>query len=464
MHSNTVAEKEVGENKRDVDVKAIFQAFRTGDPEELTEIGDYCLQDTVLVQKLVDKLDVVTQLFEMANITDTPVPYLMQKGQQIKCFSQIAKEARLNDFLIPIAEDREDGKFKGAIVLDPKIGIYDSPVAVLDFASLYPSIQVGYTICYTTIVLDPFVVDHLREVKESNEAAGGSKSDPILFNGITFDCIEWEESFWVYNPLGGERLEFTSIDDAKSIQPKKAIETSLEKKDGLWTMEDKQFQYFFAQKQPSVIPALQTKLKKNRKAVKGMMGPIEHSKSTDDQLRYRVLNGRQLAIKVSMNSIYGFTSAYMLNLMQLGACVTARGRQMIEMTKDFMENKFQRIALDTKWTRREVCTYYTPAGREIVVDNGSDGSDGSSSTGGVDLTGHIRKYPSAVEGASLCFGRELAIDVVGGDTDSVFCNFPKSDLAETISLCHKAEVVLTDVVFNRHPSKFLDVAHFITIN
>ena len=36
-------------------------------------------------------------------------------------------------------------------------------------------------------------------------------------------------------------------------------------------------------------------------------------------------------------------------------------------------------------------------------------------------------------------------------TDSVFCNFPESSLAEVISLCHKAEVILTNEVFNRPP-------------
>ena len=352
---DTVAEMEIGEQKRDVDAKEIFQAFRSGDPEELTRIGDYCCQDTMLVQKLVNKLDVVTQMFEMSNITDTPPMYLLQKGQQIKCFSQISKEAMEKGFLIPLAEEREAGKFKGAIVLDPIIGKYDSPVAVLDFASLYPSIQMSYKVCYTTIVLDPMLYNHIMQLKKDGK--------PLVVKGVKFDVIEWDEDTFVFHDVTSvcedckgrlrnsvcsvcegnkhKTSTFTDIEDAKKMGfTEKQIRTSMAKsKDehsdcpAYWTAGIKHHEYAFAQVNSSIIPDLQDRLKKSRKVVKAMMAPIEHSKNPDDQLKYRVLNGRQLAIKVSMNSIYGFTSAFMMNLQALSASVTAKGRQMIEATK-----------------------------------------------------------------------------------------------------------------------------------
>ena len=47
-----------------------------------------------------------------------------------------------------------------------------------------------------------------------------------------------------------------------------------------------------------------------------------------------MLNGRQLALKVSANSVYGFTGAVVgkLPCLQISASVTAYGRAMIEMT------------------------------------------------------------------------------------------------------------------------------------
>jgi DNA polymerase delta subunit 1 len=56
-----------------------------------------------------------------------------------------------------------------------------------------------------------------------------------------------------------------------------------------------------------------------------------------------VYNGQQLAYKISMNSIYGFTGASkgMLPCVAIASTVTMRGRQMIEETKNYVEENFQ---------------------------------------------------------------------------------------------------------------------------
>lgn len=59
-------------------------------------------------------------------------------------------------------------------------------------------------------------------------------------------------------------------------------------------------------------------------------------------LEYKVLNGRQLALKVSANSVYGFTGAQVgkLPCLEISASVTAYGRQMIEKTKNLVEELY----------------------------------------------------------------------------------------------------------------------------
>lgn len=42
--------------------------------------------------------------------------------------------------------------YEGATVLEPKAGYYATPVATLDFASLYPSIMMAHNLCYTTLL------------------------------------------------------------------------------------------------------------------------------------------------------------------------------------------------------------------------------------------------------------------------------------------------------------------------
>jgi DNA polymerase delta subunit 1 len=105
---------------------------------------------------LFEKFAVLPNHIEMAKVTRVPFEYLITRGQSIKVFSQIAYETRKAGYLIPVLPRMEiDGKFQGATVLESHVGHYTRPVCGLDFASLYPSIQIAFSLCYSTIVLDP---------------------------------------------------------------------------------------------------------------------------------------------------------------------------------------------------------------------------------------------------------------------------------------------------------------------
>jgi DNA polymerase elongation subunit (family B) len=393
---DTIAEKEIGQKKHDISFKEIFKAYREADEKLLTRIGDYCLQDTILVQKLVIKLDVITQLFEMANLASVPVQYLLSKGQQIKVYSIITKDAMNKGYVTPLLDSKENNSFTGAIVLEPTPGVFTTPVAVLDFASLYPSIQMAYKICYTTIVLDITLQAKLEELY--------SLKKDLVIGDSKFDVIDWtDDTIQHYNEDSNTTFHFSSADAAKEATgtSKKIILNEMKKQNGSFKQADKRYIYFYAQNKTCIIPDMQVQLKSSRKAVKKMMAQIEHSDNEEDQLTYRVLNGRQLAIKVTMNSIYGFTSAFMLNLAPLAACVTAKGRQMIEMTRNFMENEFEKIARNQVWTRADVESWYTDKMWEKQSVLGEKG--------------WTRKYPAAIIGQPWS-SKSLGVKVVGGDS------------------------------------------------
>lgn len=90
---------------------------------------------------------------EMARVTGVPIAFLFTRGQQIKVASQLYRKARNHDLLIPVDRHKSDeGKYEGAVVIEPNKGFYKEPIATLDFASLYPSIMMAHNLCYSTLV------------------------------------------------------------------------------------------------------------------------------------------------------------------------------------------------------------------------------------------------------------------------------------------------------------------------
>lgn len=122
----------------------------------LTLTGKYCVQDTVLPIKLVNKLNLYTTMEQMSNVMHVPMSYLHTRGQQIKVLAQIFRETIFNNLVIPFQTKKDsdnDEKYQGAIVIEANPGDYDN-VGTLDFASLYPTTMIAFNICYTTILED----------------------------------------------------------------------------------------------------------------------------------------------------------------------------------------------------------------------------------------------------------------------------------------------------------------------
>merc|ERR1719401_755021 len=82
-----------------------------------------------------------------------------------------------------------------------------------------------------------------------------------------------------------------------------------------------------------LLPMILEELLAARKRAKKAMAEAK------DPLTKSVLNGRQLALKISANSVYGFTGATvgMLPCLEISSSVTAFGRTMIDHTKNLVE-------------------------------------------------------------------------------------------------------------------------------
>nr|GMC85983.1 DNA polymerase delta catalytic subunit [Ipomoea batatas] len=89
--------------------------------------------------------------------------------------------------------------------------------------------------------------------------------------------------------------------------------------------------------QKGILPEILEELLAARKRAKADL------KEAKDPLEKAVLDGRQLALKISANSVYGFTGATVgqLPCLEISSSVTSYGRQMIEHTKKLVEDKFK---------------------------------------------------------------------------------------------------------------------------
>lgn len=140
----------------------------------LTVTGKYCVQDTVLSVKLVEKMNMWTVMQGMSNTMSVPLSFLHTRGQQIKVLSQIYRECIKDDIVIPMKEGKivATEKYQGAIVVKAVPGVYEL-VGVLDFASLYPTTMIDFNIDYTTILRDDEKwPEHLTHVLEWEDHVG----------------------------------------------------------------------------------------------------------------------------------------------------------------------------------------------------------------------------------------------------------------------------------------------------
>lgn len=83
---------------------------------------------------------------------------------------------------------------------------------------------------------------------------------------------------------------------------------------------------------PQILQSLLSERKKTKAELKKATDPVIKS----------VLDGKQLALKISANSVYGFTGATVgkLPCLEISASVTSYGRSMIEQTKQLVEQHY----------------------------------------------------------------------------------------------------------------------------
>lgn len=315
----TISEFFLGQTKDPLTPKGIFKCYRIHSPKSLGIVGKYCVQDSHLVLKLFETIHTWIGLCEMASICNVPIFYLYTQGQQIKVFSQVYKKCMGENRVVEsdgyIPKDNEN--YTGAYVFDPEPGLYDMVVS-FDFSSLYPTTIIAYNIDYSTLVKDEYSYNIQTGKEEWIKDKRISDKDCHLF--------EWEDHTGCEHDTAVRKTKPKSIMCAKH-------------------------KYRFLKEPKGVLPTILQNLLDARKATNRQIEKIQQQiKETEEEeeknnleREVTVLDKRQLALKVSANSMYGGMGVKRgyLPFMPGAMCTTARGRQSIDKAAKFIRENYQ---------------------------------------------------------------------------------------------------------------------------
>ena len=308
--------------KDDVSPQDIFRMTNEG-PKERAIIAKYCIQDCNLVHHLMRKIDVLTGYSEMASLCSVPMDFLVMRGQSIKLTSYIAKKCREKGTLMPVIEkSMNDDGYEGATVLEPKCNLYlETPVACLDYSSLYPSSMISENISHDSKVLTKefdLQGQIIEETGEKDPATGQYIYDQLPgyeYVDITYNTYKWQRKNG--NPKAGMEKVKVGYKLCRYAQ--------------------------YPQGHYAVMPSILQELLAARKATRAQI------KTTDDTFMKNILDKRQLSIKVTANSLYGQTGAKTSSFYEkdCAASTTAIGRKLLIYGKRVIEEAYADAVVPT---------------------------------------------------------------------------------------------------------------------
>lgn len=374
----TIAEYFIGDTKDPLSVKGIFKCYRIGVKKDsngeyskkarkaMAIVGKYCVQDSALVVRLMDKLKTWVGLTEMAKTCNVPIFSLYTQGQQIKVYSQLYKYCMYENIVVEKDgyEVSEDERYVGAHVFPPVPGRYNM-VVPFDFASLYPTTIIAYNIDYHTWVTDPKIPDSMCHVMEWQDCIGCCHDPKVirkmeLTKYIDMKQAEIKKMREKRNKTMDKLRKKEMMDEIQKelddLKPYTQERSDINKTKPKFPMCAKR-SYRFLKEPRGVLPTVIQNLLDARKHTRKVemaahyreLDKLKKDEDNDHSERIKeleslldVLDKRQLAYKVSANSMYGAMGVRRgyLPFMPGAMCTTYMGRTNIELVAKTIPEKY----------------------------------------------------------------------------------------------------------------------------
>lgn len=287
-------------------------------PEGREFLAQYCVKDAWLPCQIIVRRCKLVNAFQMSQVTGVPLTDILHRGQQIRTLllmlqfvkARCRKDPEHPRWFLPDESGNKpppiDG-FEGAVVIRPLPGFYQTPVVTLDFASLYPSIMRAYNMCFSTLV------PSLAEARSRN--------------------LKWStETHDIKDP---EHPDYPEVRPVRSFDYPEFGKFE-------YVPRETDVSFVTCNTRVGILPEILEQLLSERSRIKKL-----RKKYGEKTMDYAVLDGRQLALKVCANSVYGFTGAGMgyLGEKRIAASVTRVGRGMANHTKYMCEDKYKEHGL-----------------------------------------------------------------------------------------------------------------------
>ncbi|MCJ1473437.1 DNA polymerase zeta [Lambiella insularis] len=257
--------------------------YNSSAPKDLGKVIDYFVSRVQLDLEILEQNELIPRTSEQARLLGVDFFSVFSRGSQFKVESLMFRIAKPENFILISPSRKQVGRQNALeclpLVMEPQSAFYNSPLLVLDFQSLYPSVIIAYNYCYSTFL--GRVVDWRGQ------------------NKMGFTDLKREAGL----------LEL--LKDHINIAP-----------NGMMFVKH--------QTRKSLLAKMLGEILETRVMVKSGM-----KLDKDDKALQRLLNNRQLALKLIANVTYGYTSASFSGRMpcsEIADSIVQTGRETLEKT------------------------------------------------------------------------------------------------------------------------------------
>ncbi|KAM0536668.1 hypothetical protein ACHAQF_000632 [Verticillium nonalfalfae] len=130
--------------------------YKSGMHRDMSKLLRYYLSRTRLDIDIIEANELIPRTSEQARLLGVDFFSVFSRGSQYKVESIMFRIAKPENFIL-VSPSRQQVGGQNALeclplVMEPQSAFYSSPVLVLDFQSLYPSVMIAYNLCYSTFL------------------------------------------------------------------------------------------------------------------------------------------------------------------------------------------------------------------------------------------------------------------------------------------------------------------------